>query len=54
MYDLRRLTGLWIRFLETYEVLDTVIWMERKTLAGGFVEHLLHKPNKFQGIPLTQ
>ena len=50
------LTGLGIRFFEMYKGLGTIILREREKLAGGFMEHLLlvHRPNKFQGIPLTQ
>ena len=50
------LAELLIRFFEIYKDLVTIVLRERKKIAGCFMEHLLlvHTPNKFQGIPLTQ
>ena len=52
---LRCVPVLLIRFFEMYKDLVIIILRESKKIARGFMEHLLlvHRPNKFQGIPLT-
>ena len=56
MLHLRCLTELLIRFCEMYKDLVTIILRERQNIAGDFMKPLLlvHRPNEFQSIPLTQ
>ena len=53
---LRSVAGLLIRFFKMNKDLVAIILRERKKIAGGFIENLLlvHRPNQFRGIPLTQ
>ena len=50
------MAGLLTSFFEFYKELGTIILREHKKIAGGFMEYLLlvHRPNKFQGVLLTQ
>ena len=56
MLHLRCVAELLILFFEMYKDLVTIILRERKKIAEGFMEYLplVHRPNKFQGILLTQ